>query len=367
MPSPDDGYSFVISVADFDKTVLPTHARTPGTDEFSHEVSQFFQKEFAAFKGRAEIVVDPANIEVSWQSDPKQPHPVELVKRKLERGQFAEAIELLEKLRRYQPNDDAVLCILGMALSDTGQLDKAEQILRHAVNVAPDHVNARIALGVVLARKGRHAEAIPFLREAVAQESSNPWAYRNLGACLLTLGQIADAETSLRRAVELNPVDQQSLFGLAHVLQVKGEPKEADDLYIKIIALDETSSTAENARKERTKLSQQSFRAAMPAGIERPDAVMYCLSALQTFDKMKPEEVKKIGFEIALLGQKGLATNEAAEKYRLKSLPGKFSGLHLVCLMYVAFQKVAPEHDLGFDLAKEYDIARTMHKKGETE
>ena len=23
MPSPDDGYSFVISVADFDKTVLP--------------------------------------------------------------------------------------------------------------------------------------------------------------------------------------------------------------------------------------------------------------------------------------------------------------------------------------------------------
>ena len=52
MPAADDGYSFVISVADFDKTVLPPHARTPGTDEFSHEVSQFFQKEFTAFKGR---------------------------------------------------------------------------------------------------------------------------------------------------------------------------------------------------------------------------------------------------------------------------------------------------------------------------
>src|SRR5580700_4324032 len=105
MPTPDDEYSFVISVADFDKAVLPPHARTPGTDAFSHEVSQFFRKEFAAFKGRAKIVVDAKTIEVTWQSDPKQPHPMQLVKRNLEGGQFAEAIELLENLRHYQPDD----------------------------------------------------------------------------------------------------------------------------------------------------------------------------------------------------------------------------------------------------------------------
>jgi len=364
MPSHDDGYSFVISVADFDKTALPPHARTPGTDAFSHEVSQFFQKEFAAFKGRAKIVVDAKRIEVSWQSDPKLPHPMQFVKRKLEAGQFAEAVALLEKLRRYQPDEVAILYSLGMALSDLGQLDKAEQVLRHAVNVAPDHVNARVALGVALARKGRHAEAIPVLRIAVAQEPTNPWAHRNLGGCLLALGQIAEAETSLRQAVELNPADPQSVFGLAQLLQAKGEQKEADAMYIKVIALDERSSIAEAARQERTKLAQQSFRAALP-GMERPDAVMYCLSALRLYEKMNPEEVKKIGFEIAMLGQKGLATNEPAEKYRLKSLPGQFSGLHLVCLMYVAFQKVAPEHDLGFNLTKEYQLAQAMHKKGD--
>lgn len=303
MPSPDDGYSFVISVADFDKAVLPSHARTPGTDEFSHEISQFFQKEFAAFKGRANIVVDAKNIEVSWQSDPKQPHPMDLVKRKLDGGQFAEAIELLEKLRRYQPNDVAILYNLGMAFSDQGQLDKAEQVLRHVVNVAPDNVNARVALGVVLARKGLPAEAIPLLREAVAQEPTNPWAHRNLGGCLLTLGQVAEAETSLRRAVQLNPADPQALLGLAQVLQAKNELKEADNLYIKIIALDERSPIAEIARHERTKLAQQSFRTTMP-GVERPDAVMYCLSALQLFEKMKPEEIKKIGFEIALMDRR---------------------------------------------------------------
>src|SRR5208283_2266273 len=99
--------------------------------------------------------------------------------------------------------------------------------------------------------------------------------------------------------------------------------------------------------------------------MERPDAVMYCLNALQLFDKMKLEQVKKIGFEIALLGRQGLATTEAAEKYQLKSLPGKFSGLHLVCLMYVAFKQVAPDYDLGFDLTKEYEMARAMHRKGD--
>jgi Flp pilus assembly protein TadD len=362
MPLADDGYSFVISVADFDKAVLPSHARTPGTDEFSHEVSQFFQKEFAAFEGRVQIVVDARNIEVSWHTDPQEPLPMQVVQRKLEEGQVVEAIELLQTLRRYQPDDVAVLQNLGMAYSDLGQLDNAESVLRHAVNVAPDHVNARVALGVTLARKGRNAEAIPVLREAVAKEPTNPWAHRNLGGCLLSLGQIAEAETSLRRAVELNPDDPQSLFGLAQTLQARGEPKEADDLYIKVIALDERSSIAEAARQERTNLSQQSFRAALP-GMERPDAVMYCLNALQVFEKMKPEEIKKIGFEIALLGQKGLATNDPAQQYRLKSMPGQFSGLHLVCLMYVAFRQVAPDHDIRFDLAKEFEMAKELHKK----
>ena len=364
MPSSVAGYSFVISVADFDKTVLPPDARTPATDVFSHEVSRFFQKEFAAFKGRAQIVVDATKIEVSWHADPTQPLPMQLVKRKLEAGEYAEAIQLLEKLRHYQPDDAAILYNLGMALSDMGKLDQAEQVLRHAVDVAPDHVNARVALGVVLARKGQHAEAIPVLREAVAQEPTNPWAHRNLGGCLMTLGQTAEAEASLRRAVELNPADPQSLLGLAQILQEKDERKEADNLYIQIIALDERSPLAETARQERTKLAQQSFRAVVP-GMERPDAVMYCLGAIRLFEKMKPEAIQKICFEIALLGQKGLDTTDSTPKYRLKSMPGEFSGLHLLCYMYIAFKNLAPDRDIGFDLTKEFELAKAMHKKGE--
>ena len=71
----------------------------------------------------------------------------------------------------------------------------------------------------------------------------------------------------------------------------------------------------------------------MPGGV-RMDAVMYLLGAMQKFDKMAKAEVQKITFEIAMLGQRGIDTNDSAQKYSLKSLPGKYSGLHMVCMMY---------------------------------
>jgi hypothetical protein len=49
-------------------------------------------------------------------------------------------------------------------------------------------------------------------------------------------------------------------------------------------------------------------------------------------------------------------------KYQLLSLPGRFSGLHMVCLMYVAFKIIDPTADIGFDLAKEYALANQMKR-----
>lgn len=72
--------------------------------------------------------------------------------------------------------------------------------------------------------------------------------------------------------------------------------------------------------------------------------------------------MQKIGFEIAILGMSGLDVNDSREKYRLKSLPGEFSGLHLVSIEYVAFKQFAPEQDIGFDLAREYQMALALHE-----
>jgi len=90
---------------------------------------------------------------------------------------------------------------------------------------------------------------------------------------------------------------------------------------------------------------------------------MYCLSALERFEALPLDDVRRIAFEIAVLGRGGLDVNDSVQKYGLKSLPGAFSGLHLVCLMYVGFKLVAPEQDIGFDRSKEYAAARALHEQ----
>ena len=45
----------------------------------------------------------------------------------------------------------------------------------------------------------------------------------------------------------------------------------------------------------------------------------------------------------------------------LRTLPGQFSGLHLVCLLYAAFQIINPSLDIGMDFAREYQMAKTLH------
>ena len=61
-----------------------------------------------------------------------------------------------------------------------------------------------------------------------------------------------------------------------------------------------------------------------------------------------------IGFEVATLGIKGFYVNDSIQKYELRSVPGRFSGLHMVCLRYAAFKIINPTADIGFDLAEEH-------------
>ena len=41
-------------------------------------------------------------------------------------------------------------------------------------------------------------------------------------------------------------------------------------------------------------------------------------------------------------------------------MPGKFSGMQMVCIMYVGFKRIAPEYASSFDLTNEYALALKM-------
>ena len=316
-------------------------ARQRGTALFRDSVKAYLTAEFQAIGGWHSVEVERPDYRDQLDTGSPVARCSGASRRKTQARRIRGSRHTIETVLERQTDDVNIMYNLGMALSDMGQLAEAQDHLRTRRHIwLADFTNARIALGVALQRQGNNTEAIAVLNEAVRRDPENPWAQRNLGACLFKAGRSEEAEEHLRQAVMLAPRDQAAMFGLAEVLVALGRTKDAHDAYKKVIDLDEYSKIAEAAQDALRKMAEQSFKSVTP-GMPRPDAVMYCLGALEKFAKMARAEVQQIAFEIAATGQRGLDTNDPTPKYQLKSLAGNFSGLHLVCLMYVAFKSIA--------------------------
>jgi hypothetical protein len=85
---------------------------------------------------------------------------------------------------------------------------------------------------------------------------------------------------------------------------------------------------------------------------------------MKQFSQMSKEDVQKVGFEIATVGMNGINVNDPKSQYRLRTLSGTFSGLQLLCYEYAAFKQFAPNMDIGFDLAREYEEASRLTSLG---
>lgn len=91
--------------------------------------------------------------------------------------------------------------------------------------------------------------------------------------------------------------------------------------------------------------------------------VMFMLDALQFFNEMPQEDIKKIAFEIAMQGTQGYSPDKG--DYRIHSIRGKtFSGYHILAYYYVSWALAIPEmlSQLQLPYDAEYKLALTMHK-----
>jgi tetratricopeptide (TPR) repeat protein len=222
------------------------------------------------------ISVSDTLVKITWQEDQGGIAHVEKIAQLLTGGNYADGIFLLELFISSDPEDPVLLYNLGMAYSDQNNIKRAIALLARLIEIAPEHVNGRVALGVALLRDNQVGEGISELETAIKEDPQNLWARRNLGAGLIKLGQYPEAEEHLRVATEIGPEDQPSWYGYGQALEQLGKLEDADAAYIKTIEIDEYTDIAELARKARSKLAQKSFRSVIP-GVERVDAVMYCL------------------------------------------------------------------------------------------
>jgi tetratricopeptide (TPR) repeat protein len=351
--------SFSIAATAFDARLLPEAARQVGTPAFREAVNDFLAAEFMGFGGHATFRVDDQTIAVVWNPDSQRPNPMAVIVQKLQQGKQAEGIQLLELLLSNRPDDAVVLYNLGLALSDAGRLERAEQCLRRAAALNPKDVNIPVALGVALGRMGRHDEAVGVLRAAVRQDDRNPWAHRNLGTMLLQTDKPAEAIPHFQAATRLLPSDQLAWLGLADAHRLAGNTKEAERTYRTAIEINPHTELAEKARTGSNLLAQSGFARTQQV-VSRQDAVHYCLEAMKRYAQMSPGDLQKLTLELAMVGQGGFEVHNPASRYRVKGLEGEYSGLALVCFLYVAMQRMAPGTNIGFDLAVEYEQAKKL-------
>jgi Flp pilus assembly protein TadD len=359
MMTADHDLVFTLAWDDIAPATLPEDSQQPGSERFRRAVTDFLQGQYESLGGKARIIFSDTDrtLTVHWSKRGGFQSVEDKAREALARGEAAVAIPLLKALIAAEPDNATLLYNLGMVYSDQGRLKDAKAHLRQAATLDPGNAQIVVAIGVVHARADELASAIEALEQAVRLAPKDPLAHQNLAACLLQQGEAERAESHFRTSLKGDPDNLRSRFGLAQTLETLERLHDADEVYLQIIKAAGHMPVGEWAKEGRTRIAHALLR---KGGEQRPDVLMYCLGALERFAEMTDQQIQAVGQEIAILGMRGLDINDPAKKYTLKTLPGDFSGLHLVSIMYAAFQKTAPGTDVGIDLSREYAQAVTM-------
>lgn len=228
----------------------------------------------------------------------------------------------------------------------------------------PGHAHAWVDFGNAYHRMRKPQQALEAFEKALQADPTDGYTQRNLGGLLIMFDRVEEAVTHLRAALARMPHDTQTLLCLATALEKLGTPEataEADRMYHRFITEHPNSPMVEGAEKSRTAIALREVKARSLGGY-RPDVMRYISNALAVFEKQGPEARQAIALEIALLGNQGLDINNPEQKHSLKSLPGQFSGLHLLSIMYAAFRQIDPAMELGMDFEAEYQAAMERQK-----
>ncbi|MBX7245322.1 MAG: hypothetical protein K1X53_07470 [Candidatus Sumerlaeaceae bacterium] len=95
-----------------------------------------------------------------------------------------------------------------------------------------------------------------------------------------------------------------------------------------------------------------------------PATMMHLLGALQRFETMTPEDVKRVASEISIIGMNGITFTDPDKRFTLRTLPGEeFTGLQLLAMMFVGWKQVEPTLNTGLDFEQAFQAALLLHRR----
>lgn len=154
-----------------------------------------------------------------------------------QRGQHAEAADLVRRAVDLRPDDAALQLNLGNALKALGHLEGAIERFRNALTLAPTFPLAHYNLGNAYAAIGRHEDAMYAFGHAVRLQPGDASSHNNLGNALHALGRHAEAAEAFRRALKIRPGHAGAHNNLGMALNALGDSAGAVEHFQKALRI----------------------------------------------------------------------------------------------------------------------------------
>lgn len=138
------------------------------------------------------------------------------------KGDLARAMDSFKKAIELKPNFADAHYNLGVAYKDIGRMDDAILEFEAAVTYQPQKANAHNNLGLAYLSKGRIEDAVGEFSTTIRLEPSNYRAHNNLGLAYKYLGRYDEAASEFETALSINPGFEDAYDNLRYLESKRG-------------------------------------------------------------------------------------------------------------------------------------------------
>ena len=147
---------------------------------------------------------------------------------------YEDARAILEKITETAPRFIAVWHDLSTVLKELHQYDEAVEVLERALRLDPDNALTHYYHGAALAMAARPEQAVLAYQQAVTLDPQLPGAHIGLGHVLKTVGDQEGGIAAYRRAIELRPDFGETYYSLANLKTFVFSDEEVDVMATKL-------------------------------------------------------------------------------------------------------------------------------------
>ncbi len=127
-------------------------------------------------------------------------------------GSRAQALEQMESAIAADPDHADALNFLGYSLAEENrELDRAETLVRRALELRPDAGYIMDSVGWILFMQGKADEAIPWLEKALDAEGDDPVILEHLGDAYAVTGRDEQARQAYQAALQLTEISEDAI------------------------------------------------------------------------------------------------------------------------------------------------------------